>query len=352
MTLMDTLFDVDALAGDPDPPPRRLTEAQAAAVDDRSRSLLLSANAGSGKTSVLVERFAAAVREDGIDPARILAITFTEKAAGELRERLRARFVELGDRESARRTEGAFVSTIHGFCARLLRTHAVAAGLDPAFSVLDEPRAARLRERAFAVALRRFLGDGGRPALDLAAAYGPDRLRRAIVEVHDALRSEGHDHPRLPAVAPRPAPDAEREALRAAYATLAAELAGAGDGRSVEAARDALDACARLLEDLESGTVPWPGRLVALKVVCGNAGALQTDACRVYVEARDAFEHACADHHAARAVPLFDALLAAYDDAYAAAKRERGALDFDDLELGARALLAGHPALRAAWAER
>src|SRR4051812_32776810 len=209
MTLMDTLFDVDALAGDPDPPPRRLTPAQAAAVEDRQRSLLLSANAGSGKTSVLVERFAAAVRDDGVDPARILAITFTDKAAGELRERLRARLLELGDRENARKTEAAFVSTIHGFCARLLRTHAVTAGLDPAFAVLDEPRAARTRERAFAEALRAFLAAHGAPALDLVAAYNPDRLRAGIVAVHDALRSQGHEHPRLPVVAPRPAPHAE-----------------------------------------------------------------------------------------------------------------------------------------------
>jgi len=109
MTMMDALFDVDALhggGGGDDPPPggRELTRAQAAAVGDRTRSLLLSANAGSGKTSVLVERFVRAVREDGIDPARILAITFTDKAAGELRERLRARLRELGDREAARAT--------------------------------------------------------------------------------------------------------------------------------------------------------------------------------------------------------------------------------------------------------
>ena len=357
MTMMDALFDVDALhggGGGDDPPPggRELTRAQAAAVGDRTRSLLLSANAGSGKTSVLVERFVRAVRDDGIDPARILAITFTDKAAGELRERLRARLRELGDREAARATEGAFVSTIHGFCARLLRAHAVAAGLDPAFAVLDEGRATRLRERAFAEALRGFLAAGDGPALDLAAAYGPDRLRAAIVAVHEALRSEGHERPRLPAVAPRPAPDPEREALHAAHAALAAELAGAGDGRSVDAARGALERCAHLLEDIEAGTVPWPGRLEALRIVCGNAAALQTDACRVYVEAHDAYERACADHHAARAAPLLGALLERYGEAYAAAKRARGALDFDDLELGARALLAGEGAVRRAWAER
>jgi ATP-dependent exoDNAse (exonuclease V) beta subunit len=352
MTAMATLFDADALHG-PTPPGRReLTPAQAAAVGERSRSLLVSANAGSGKTSVLVERFVRAVREDGTDPSRILAITFTDKAAGELRERLRARFLELGDRETARAPEAAFVATLPGFCSRVLRSHSVAAGLDPRFAVLDEPRAARLREGAFADALRGFLADGGRPALDLVAAHTPDGLRRMILAVHDELRSQGQERPRLPAVAPRPAPDAEREALHRARAAFAAELAEAGDGRAVEAARDALDACARLLDDLEAHVVPWPGRLRALEVMCGRAGALQTDTCRAYVQARDAFEHACADHHAARAVPLLDDLLGRFGAAYAAGKARRGALDFDDLELGARSLLATHPAVRRAWAER
>jgi len=149
------------------------------------------AGAGSGKTTTITRRIANQVATQAFAPTQILAVTFTDKAAGELRERLRARFLELGDRGAARATEGAFVSTIHGFCARLLRAHAVAAGLDPAFAVLDEARATRLRERAFADALRGFLAGGDGTALDLAAAYGPDRLRAAIVAVHEALRSEG-----------------------------------------------------------------------------------------------------------------------------------------------------------------
>src|SRR4051794_40955655 len=237
MTLiMEPLFDVDALhnpsGGGPD-----LTPAQQAAVDARDRSLAVTANAGSGKTSVLVERFVRAVRDDGVEPARILAITFTEKAAGELRERVRRRFAELGDREGARATEGAFVSTIHGFCARLLRAHPLAAGLDPRFTVLDEARASRLREDAFATALRAFLGGDRAEALDLAAAYGADRLRTAIVGAHETLRSQGQARPRLPHVALRPAPVAEREALHAAHARFAAELASAGEGKKVCDAR-------------------------------------------------------------------------------------------------------------------
>src|SRR5580693_2809619 len=122
---------------------RTLTDEQERAVARRRGSLLLAAGAGSGKTSVLVERFVRAVREDGVAPGRVLAITFTERAAGELRERVRARFGELGEREAARDTEAAFVSTFHGFCARLLRVHPLAAGLDPEFTILEESLAGR-----------------------------------------------------------------------------------------------------------------------------------------------------------------------------------------------------------------
>jgi ATP-dependent helicase/nuclease subunit A len=182
----------------------QLTDEQAHAVARRSESLLLSAAAGSGKTSVLVERFVAAVREDGIAPARILAITFTERAAGELRARARARLLELGDREAARDTEAAFVGTFHGFCARLLRGHALTAGLDPSFKILDEGLAGRLRELAFRTALREFLAGARGEPVDLLAAYGVDRVRRMLEQAYGELRSRGQRLPRLPPARPRP----------------------------------------------------------------------------------------------------------------------------------------------------
>ncbi|HEY0343511.1 MAG TPA: UvrD-helicase domain-containing protein, partial [Solirubrobacteraceae bacterium] len=80
---------------------RAFTAEQSEAIRAREGSLLLEANAGSGKTSVLVERFVRSVLEDGVRPSRILAITFTERAAGELRARVRGRFVELGRRDEA-----------------------------------------------------------------------------------------------------------------------------------------------------------------------------------------------------------------------------------------------------------
>ncbi len=124
---------------------------------------------------MLVERFVRAVREDGVAPGRILAITFTERAAAELRGRVRARLLELGEREAARDTEGAPIGTFHGFCARLLRVHALTAGLDPDFAILDEASAGRLRSSPFATRSPVWSREsaGGRPSTTRRLRRGP-----------------------------------------------------------------------------------------------------------------------------------------------------------------------------------
>jgi ATP-dependent exoDNAse (exonuclease V) beta subunit len=175
-----------------------LTDEQEQAVARRAGPLSLTAGAGSGKTTVLVERFVRAVHEDGIQPGQILAITFTERAAGELRERIRARLLALGDREAARAAEGAFIGTIHGFCARVLRAHPLPAGVEPGFTVLEEGQAERLRRQAFAEALAGFLEGESPDAVDLVAAYGVESLQRIVLDAHAALRSQGQTRPRLP----------------------------------------------------------------------------------------------------------------------------------------------------------
>src|SRR5438552_5416079 len=150
--------------------------------------VFVSAGAGTGKTKVLVERFARAVCDQGVDVDSILVITYTEKAAGELRSRIRARLVEAGRPELARELDGAWISTIHGFCHRLLRSHPFAAGVDPRFRVLDDSQGRVLRGEAFEAALDEFCGDD--PArLRLLAAYGGRRLRRMLTGVHARLRS-------------------------------------------------------------------------------------------------------------------------------------------------------------------
>src|SRR5947199_4826775 len=101
-------------AGAMPPSARTMTPEQAEAVARRDGPLLLSAAAGSGKTSVIVERFVRMVTDDGLAPARILVITFTEKAAGELRARIRGELLARGERELAQEAEGAWISTFHG----------------------------------------------------------------------------------------------------------------------------------------------------------------------------------------------------------------------------------------------
>jgi len=329
---------------------RAWTDEQAAAIADATPDLLLSAAAGSGKTSVLVERFVRHVTDEGVAPRRVLAITFTEKAAGELEQRVRDRLFALGRGDLARELEGGWISTVHGFCARLLRAHAVPAGLDPRFAVVDEPLARELRGRAWDEAFGAWLDDRGEPALDLAGAYGADRLRLAIEDVHDALRSGGATVPRLPLPGPRPAPDPAP--LRAARAAAAAELGAAAPGKTVGVAVAALERCGEVLDALAPGALPDPGPLAAGAFRAGNTKALKTPAVCAYLEAHAAFAQACADHRGAAAAVELDALLDRYARAYAAAKRARAGLDFDDLELLARDLLRDHPAIRAAYAER
>ncbi len=253
-------IDIDELLGErPVAGPERLelTAEQREAVRRRDRPILLSAAAGSGKTSVLVERFVQAVCDDGLAPAAVLAITFTERAAGELRARVRERLLELGRREAARDTEAAFVGTFHGFCARLLRTHPLPAGLDPGFAILDASRAAWLRRRAYEDALAGFIA-GSEHAVDLLAAYGIDKARAMVEQVYAELRSRGQRRPRLPS----PAASAEGgrdEADALAAVALFDRLLQAFGGRyeALKAERLAVD-----FDDLE---------LIAGELLAGNA---------------------------------------------------------------------------------
>jgi ATP-dependent exoDNAse (exonuclease V) beta subunit len=191
--------------------PRTLTPEQEHAVGRRTEPLLLAAGAGSGKTSVLVERFVRAVREDGIAPGRILAITFTERAAGELRERVRARRLELGETTAARAVDGVYVGTFHGFCARILRAHARDVGLVEEHEILDEGLAGRLRRQAFARTLGEFVLEGRTEAIDLIAAYTADRARATVLGVYAELRSRGARAPRLPSPQPGREPIGQAE---------------------------------------------------------------------------------------------------------------------------------------------
>ena len=310
-----------------------LTPEQQAAVEQRDTGLFVHANAGSGKTRVLVERFVRAVVEDGVPVDRILAITFTEKAAAELRARLRARFLELGERDRAREAEGAWVSTIHGFCSRLLRRHALLAGIDPEYEVLDETRAARIAIDAFDRALEDFLDPDEPERLDLAAAHTPDRLRRMVTTVHAKRRSAGEERPELP----------ETEEPRLGDERAVARRRARGRARRARrpggvAERGRRDREARALPRSRSArcrTARWATRRSSPRSVVktGRTKALQGPAMQAAGEALAAWVAACAARRAHGDYVLLRELLRGYTARYAEAKERESAVDFDDLEL-------------------
>jgi ATP-dependent helicase/nuclease subunit A len=324
------------------PRAREWTDEQRQAIDRREGDLLLDASAGSGKTSVLVERFVQLVLQDGLDVTAILTITFTDKAAAEMRERIRRRLRELDQLEAARATEGAYISTIHGFCARLLRAHALSAGIDPRFRVLDAWEAGRLADDAFDVALEE-LGQAEAGAVDLIAAYTPGGLRGAILAAHAQLRSRGQLEPRLPALGPPPDLAAARDRLEQAAMAAARELSMVDrpSARVLEAL-ERLEGCSELV-DVEE---PWPGSLAALALPGGNGAALTTPVCQRYAEALADFRAACEHRWATRAHDLLDQLLCSFAARYAERKHRESVLDFDDLELLALELVRGNPELR------
>ena len=133
------------------------TRSQTRAIEASTQGdVCVVAGPGSGKTTVLVERFRWLVSAKGIPADEIAAITFTEKAAANMLERLVAR----SEPENRQAYQLAQISTIHGFCARLLREHALHAGLDPAFEVIDAWEAEIQLRRSIAAALdRRYLTD-------------------------------------------------------------------------------------------------------------------------------------------------------------------------------------------------
>src|SRR6266487_6324167 len=170
----------------------QLNHEQLAAVE-AGGEVFVSAGAGTGKTAVLVERFARAVCERGLDVDSILVITYTRRAAGELRTRIRAALVERGRPDLARELDGAWISTIHGFCNRLLKAHPLAAGLDPRFRELDEAQGLVLRGEAFETALAEFCAGSEPERLRLLATYGAHGLRRMLTGVYETLRSAGRE---------------------------------------------------------------------------------------------------------------------------------------------------------------
>lgn len=144
-----------------------LNDKQRIAVLERGKDVVVTAGAGSGKTSTLVARYACLLA-DGVSPRRIAAITFTKKAALEMRSRVRKILMELQQKtqdqterqrwaDLSAQIDSARIGTIHGLCTEILRNHPAEAGVDPRFEVLDEGLSMALRVQAVDNTLKKLV---------------------------------------------------------------------------------------------------------------------------------------------------------------------------------------------------
>ncbi len=319
------------------------TPAQLAAIDIamRHRDACVVAGPGSGKTTVLVEYFRRLV-EAGVDPLRILAITFTEKAAGNMRTRLAAAFRENAPIRA--KLERAWVSTVHGFCARLLRENAVFAGIDPEFSIADERESWRLQQDSMADALRGMLAEHQPAMRRLIRGLSSYEFEEAVLSAYDAMRGAGVRVGQLAGFATPPGTAVAdiRDSLRAIR-------------------REALTTWSHIQREQLEITLEGAERIVTSFGPLRGLEAIESFECNLrkcrrgnnaynllkrMKEQIDEAQYALiTQHYATERETLFE-VLRRFDRTYRERKRTAGALDFSDLEEFTVRLLAEHEETR------
>lgn len=323
--------------------------------------VLICAGAGSGKTRVLSERTANAVVRGAVpgwDPVRIgeiLAITFTEKAAGELAERIKGALRTAGHLAEARSVDSAWVSTLHGMCARILRAEAVGLGLDPEFRIVSGVELSRLRTALLDAVLSDAVATSS-DAARLLRVYGFAPLCEALSALADFIddtdaKADSFDYGTV-----RPAGTLLDEAI-SFFAAMEDQLADLAP--SCEAAELHRAACvdtAALLRGLDpvrsDEFVLSEGLYRVLqehRVPTKRAG--MGDLRSAIAEEVARLSKECASTMLAPLSRELVALALEFGSRFRDAKAARGALDFDDLERMVRRLLAD-PAVAARWTDR
>ncbi len=179
-----------------------LTEQQRAAIESAGKTIV-SASAGSGKTFVMIRKLVAAI-ENGVDLDRVLAVTFTKKAAAQMKDKLRSALIESlekadGEKRSLIKLQlskisSAGISTIHAFCAKLLRTYFYAVGIDGAFDIIsaDDASAKELKLRAADAVFERCYAEDDKEFKVLLKCYRKKRgdayLKNLILSSYEKLR--------------------------------------------------------------------------------------------------------------------------------------------------------------------
>ena len=305
-----------------------LTPDQQAAVERWGQDVCLVAGPGSGKTTVLVERYAWLIDQRNFRPNQVLAITFTEKAAQEIKQRLTVRFE---DQPAVRQEiERAPVLTIHGFGARLLRRYAIPAGLDPRFTILDEAEMRAELKAAIKATLDQLAAERRGDLRRLLSAWNTEQPVEHLAELHEAWRSSGGTLGDLKSKADGPGDPSHL--LQATDDLLAAKSPKLGWREW----RDAVARMPRVLEAHHFALLDQGKTLI--KGIRGN---------KHWNECFEAYRIAALTRYYAPVRELLVELFSQLVRDVERRKFERGVLDFGDLESRTIALLEGHSEIRA-----
>ena len=351
------------------------TEQQQTAIEDRGHSLIVCAAAGSGKTAVLVERIVRLVRE-GCPIDQMLVVTFTNAAAGEMRLRIgealgRAAREDPALGEQLMALPRASISTLHRFCGSLLRENFQALGIDPGFRIGDEQECGVLSRQAMEDAIYSCYEVGSGAFLAADRCYEQEELEELAFSLHrfmmtrpdpwafleraqKGVRIDGQTLEASPA-AELLAQSAQKRLLNLAEgARRTLELCLGVNGPAHYAA--ACEADVHLAEDLaKQAEEGYTALHIAIHGVSfatlgrkKKTDIFDEDIADRVKARRDAFKKAIGDVQTAFALNPDDAaadiamtaapldglaeLVKTYDTLYAAAKRQRGLMDFNDLE--------------------
>mgnify|MGYP004565303535 CR=1 FL=1 len=344
-----------------------LTPGQQKCVDTFVGPLSVSAGAGSGKTYTLTRRIVNAFETGFIDDiGQVLAITFTSKAAGEIKSRVKGALKASGRSDQALLVDSAWISTIHGACSRILRAHALELGINPAFKVADEAAAKTMLDES----LEEVLGVEN----DLVSPCGFDGLFEeygssssgssagsSVADMVRALVASAGASPNGISSLVLPPPVRGVHRLASDMVDVASAAIAVTETQKTGKSRDAfLENSAKALEALESALAapdlsnkkllglfngfPVPTKRFGTPEYKVQVDELAQEYRALAAEARLGL----AEPHLGELVQLANLVFAAYTRR----KREAGLLDNDDLLTCASRMFVEHPEVAADYTDR
>ena len=308
---------------------------------------IIGAGAGSGKTYKLTEKVLEALAA-GVRPSGIFATTYTIKAAGELKDRIRQRLVENNRDRDASQLDAALIGTVHSTFAQLVRKHAFELGLSPTVDIIGEGDDQMIFRRSLAgvvdsdrsneldTLVRRFTSSAAKPedwreiASDIAEQARVNRISPGILL--DQAEQSIEDITRyLPPVSQDSARSDARDALRQALPLVIRELQESGDSAQNTARYVLKLEAARAILSTPRGVIPWPDWSSLFHSEVGARSREKALIIRDIVEPFESFQEL--RNNIKRFVQLLFSVAADALESYETFKRERGLLDFVDLEV-------------------